>query len=548
MSMKRNLFFGVVLTALSVNLTACSGSNSGTDSVEVTQHMVETEQVGVFTNRGDVGDVAIAGSSVFDADKGTYTLTASGTNIWGGVDAFQYAWKKMSGDVFASADIEFVGEGTDLHRKAGIMIRESLAPDARYADVMIHGDGLVALQYREETGGETRQIYALQQNASKVRLEKEGDYVFLSIADDKGVWHAAGGNMRIPFKDGFHVGLAVSAHNNEVTETAVFSDVNVQSVDIVTVTETGYPAGVDSSLEILEVDSGARTVVHTSTEKFEAPNWSRDGSYLLFNGSGKIWKLPLTEGTPMSAGAPVAVNTGKHVKNNNDHGISPDGTQLIISDQSTPDDFSRIYVLPIEGSDTPRLVKGHPDGRSYWHAWTPDGKVIAYTAQRPAVSQAYNIYATNLDGSGEEWRVTDADVLDDGADFSPDGKWLYFNSTRNGSMQIWRMRWESGMDKANPKAKAEQVTFDEGFRDWFAHPSPDGKWIIMVSFALDVDLTDHPPNRNVWLRMMPADLSEPPHVVAKLFGGQGTINVPSWSPDSTRVAFVSYRLDRPDRP
>ncbi|PHR92583.1 MAG: hypothetical protein COA69_07030 [Robiginitomaculum sp.] len=535
MDFRKSVFLGAALTALSVLLPACSGSENASSNMQ----MVEAKQIGQFTNMADVGDVSISGNTVFDATQNTYTLTASGANIWGTQDAFQYVWKEMSGDVFASADIKWVGEGKDLHRKAGIMIRESLAPDARYADVMIHGDGLVALQYREERGGETRQIFALQQNASRVRLEKEGDYVFLSVADEDGIWRAAGGNMRIPFKDGFLVGLGVSAHDNTLTETAIFSDVSVQNVEMETVTETGYPAGVDSSLEILEVGNGARTVVHTSTDKFEAPNWSRDGSYLLFNGGGKIWKLPLNEGNPMSAGAPVAVNTGRHLKNNNDHGISPDGTQLIISDQSEADDFSRIYVLPIEGSDTPRLVMGHPDGRSYWHAWTPDGKTIAYTAQRPDISQAYNIWAKDLAG-GEEWRVTDSDVLDDGADFSPDGQWLYFNSTRTGAMQIWRTTMDG--------AKIEQITFDENFRDWFAHPSPDGKWLMMVSFALDVDLTDHPPNRNVWLRIMPADLSEPPRVVAKLFGGQGTINVPSWSPDSTRVAFVSYRLDRPDRP
>ncbi len=518
------------LLAGSLMMAACvSGPEAPAAGVTVEARV----NMGIFTESADIGDTALAGATVFDAAAGTYTLTGGGANMWGGQDAFHYAWKDMSGDVFAAATIAFEGEGGDPHRKAGIVMRESLAPDARYADAILHGDGLVSLQYRDEVGGETRQIVAKVAGAKRLRLEKEGEYVFLSYAGEDGAWHAGGGNFRIKFPETFLVGLGICAHDNAVTETAVFSEVSIDSVSMAPVTETGYPAGVDTTLEILEIASGNRQAIYTSETKFEAPNWSRDGSFLLFNGGGKIWKIPA------GGGEPVEVNTGPQQKNNNDHGLSPDGTQLMISDQSEPDDFSRIYVLPIEGSDAPVLVAGHPDGRSYWHAWHPDGDLIAYTAQRPAVSQAYNIWAKRLSG-GEEWRVTESDGLDDGADFSPDGEWLYFNSTRTGSMQIWRTR----MDGSAP----EQVTFDTSYRDWFAHPSPDGQWIMMVSFGLDVALADHPPNRDVVLRLMPADLSEPPYVVAKLFGGQGTINVPSWSPDSTRVAFVSYRLDRPDRP
>ncbi|MCA8901724.1 MAG: TolB family protein [Hyphomonas sp.] len=489
--------------------------------------------LGMFESAGDVGDTAHPGSVTYDPATGTYSITGGGANMWGTEDAFHYAWTRMSGDVFAAATIEFEGEGGDPHRKAGLIIRESLAPGARYADAVLHGDGLVSLQYRDVQDGETREIVTLAEGAKRIRLEKEGNHMYLSYAGEDGIWKSGGGNVRMPFEDGFLVGLGVSAHDNTTTETARFSDVSIEEVSMAPVTETGYPAGVDSTLEILDIASGNRQAIHVSDAKFEAPNWSRDGAFLLFNGGGKIWRI-----SP-DGGEPEEVNTGPQQKNNNDHGISPDGTQLIISDQSEPDDYSRIYVLPIEGSDAPQLVVGHPDGRSYWHAWHPEGDIIAYTAQRPAVAPGYNIWAKRLSG-GEEWRVTDAEVLDDGADFTPDGEWLYFNSTRTGAMQIWRTRIDG--------SEVEQVTFDESYRDWFAHPSPDGKWIIMVSFGLDVDLTDHPPNREVVLRLMPADLSAPPRVIATLFGGQGTINVPSWSPDSSKVAFVSYRLDRPDRP
>ena len=166
--------------------------------------------------------------------------------------------------------------------------------------------------------------------------------------------------------------------------------------------------------------------------------------------------------------------------------------------------------------------------------FSPDGRSIAYTARRPETND-FDIYAKDLAG-GAERRLTDAPGLDDGPEYSPDGRHIYFNSARSGAMQIWRI----GADGSNP----EQVTTDPAWRDWFPHFSPDGKWIVFISFGPDVALGDHPPNRDVMLRIMPADGSAPPRILTRLFGGQGTINVPSWSPDGTQIAFVSYRLVR----
>ena len=515
-------------SALGLLASACS------EAVEQTEQDLagEVQDLGQFASHADIGDVGTAGSVTYDADTGVYEVSASGANMWGADDQFHYVWTEMSGDVMISADIDWPEAGGDPHRKAGVMIRAGTAPDAAYADIVVHGDGLTSMQYRDRPGGETREIVASVTGADSVRLEKEGEYVYMSVRKDGGEW-ITGGNYRLPFQDPFLIGLAVTAHDNDAMEQAVFSDVEITPMDLAPVTETGYAASVDSTLEILDVDSGNRRVVHVSKDKFEAPNWSRDGSFLVYNAGGKLYRIPV------EGGAPEEINTGPYINNNNDHGISPDGTQLIISDQSAEDNQSRIYVLPIEGSDAPREVASHPSAPSYWHGWSPDGDMIVYTAQRPAVSPAYNLWAKRLSG-GDEFRLTDSGGLDDGADFSPDGEWIYFNSTRSGAMQIWKIR----PDGSEPT----QVTFDENYRDWFPHPSPDGEKIIMVSFGLDVDLGDHPPNRDVWLRVMPADGSAPPRVVTKLFGGQGTINVPSWSPDSSKVAFVSYRIDRDDRP
>jgi len=274
---------------------------------------------------------------------------------------------------------------------------------------------------------------------------------------------------------------------------------------------------VQSTLEIFSIDSGTREVIYQTDENFEAPNWSRDDSFLLFNMKGEIYKIPVTGGTPLK------LNSGFATHCNNDHGISPDNTQLVISHHEKESGKSMIYILPIKGGE-PKLITANAP--SYWHGWSPDGNTLAYCAER---NDEYDIYTIPVKG-GKEIRLTNAEGLDDGPDYTADGKYIYFNSVRTGKMKIWRMK-PDGSDQ-------EQVTFDD-YNDWFAHPSPDGKYIVFVSYEPEV--AGHPANKNVMLRLMPIAGGEP-KVIAKLFGGQGTINVPSWSPDSKRFAFVSYKL------
>ena len=221
----------------------------------------------------------------------------------------------------------------------------------------------------------------------------------------------------------------------------------------------------------------------------------------------------------------MQIPTGFARRINNDHGISPDGTRLVISD-GTESGRSLIYTLPIEGGDPKKVTTLGP---SYWHGWSPDGKTLTYCAER---NGNYDVYTIPVEG-GAEKRLTTAEGLDDGPEYSPDGKYIYFNSVRSGTMQIWRMK-PDGSDQ-------EQITTDK-YNDWFAHPSPDGKWIVYVTFGTDVPAGSHPPNKDVMLRIMNLETKEV-QVMARIFGGQGTINVPSWSPDSEQVAFVSYRLN-----
>ncbi|HKJ68587.1 MAG TPA: transporter [bacterium] len=272
-----------------------------------------------------------------------------------------------------------------------------------------------------------------------------------------------------------------------------------------------------SRLEIYSLETRNRTVVYEARDHFEAPNWSGDGEYLLFNSNGRLYTIPVVGGNP------TLLNTGFATNCNNDHGFSPAGKLLAVS--HSPEDIgSRIYVLPSDGGTPDLIVEYAP---SYWHGWSPDGETLAYVGRRDG---EYDIYTIPVEG-GREQRLTTAAGLDDGPDYSPDGKYIYFNSVRTGTMRIWRM--------APDGSAQEQLTFDEEYADWFPHPSPDGKWVVFLSY--DASVEGHPANKDVVLRLMPMDGGEA-EVMVNLFGGQGTINVPSWSPDGKRFAFVSYEL------
>jgi TolB protein len=475
----------------------------------------DTTNLGFFTRQADIGKVARPGSAGFNPATGEYAIAGGGENMWFTNDAFHFVGKEMSGDFTLTADIKFVGTGGNPHRKACLLVRQSLEPGSVYADVAVHGSGLTALQYRDELEGTTHEIQSNLSAPGRVRLEKRGDYISMWLAAPGEDLKPAGGYLRIPFTGTFYVGLGVCAHNYQAIENALFANVQLTPV---TTPAAAQPV-MECTLETVAVASGDRSVVYRTRDHIEAPNWSYDGKSFFFNRSGRIYQLPVTGGQPQP------IDTGHQTRCNNDHGLSPDGTHLAISDQ-TEGGKSRIYVLPATGG-TPRLVTALAP--SYWHGWSPDGKTLAYCAER---NGEFDIYTMPVAG-GEETRLTTAPGLDDGPEYSPDGQYLYFNSDRTGLMQIWRMK----PDGSEP----EQIT-DDDHGNWFAHPSPNGRWIVFLSYAKDVK--GHPANKDVQIQLM--SLSDRKiRVLAKLFGGQGTINVPSWSPDSKNVAFVSFQMVYP---
>lgn len=474
------------------------------------------QSLGIFESHGDVGEVLHPGNVVYNPAQQTYTVSGSGENMWFGQDDFHYVWIKVSGDVSLTADIAFVGTVGDNHRKAVLMIRQTLDGNSKSVDVARHGDGLTSLQYRDETGADTHEVESNISAPRAVRIEKRGDYIYAFVSGPDGKLHPAGAATKLPLTGPFYIGIGVCAHDKNVTQTAVFSNVKLAHLP----PSTGKPV-LYSTLETVTVASTDRRVSYVAPGRFEAPNWSRDGSFLLFNRDGKIYRFTVG-GTE-----PTLIPTDPRNDCNNDHGISPDGRSIAISARSGDNPESSIYVVPIDGGTPLRVTQNSP---SYWHGWSPDGKTLAFTGQR---NSEFDIYTIPVAG-GTETRLTTAQGLDDGPEYSPDGAYIYFNSERTGSMQIWRM-------KANG-SQQEQVLNDDT-NDWFPHLSPDGKWMVFLSYEKGV--TGHPPDKDVKLQLMSMS-DKKVHVLAKLFGGQGTINVPSWSSDSLKLAFVSYELLPPE--
>lgn len=276
-----------------------------------------------------------------------------------------------------------------------------------------------------------------------------------------------------------------------------------------------------SVLEVYDITTGERTVLAEFDYLIEAPNWSPDGSFLTYNSNGRIFRFELETGESTEIDTDFVSNC------NNDHVLSPAGDRIAVSHGTKEDGMSRIYTVPISGG-VPRLIT--PMAPSYLHGWSPDGKTLAYCAERGG---EFDIYTIPVDG-GEETRLTTAPGLNDGAEYDSAGEYIWFNSVRSGLMQAWRMKADG--------SEQTQMTFDEGRNTWFPHVSPNRKNVVMLAYKKgDVKPAEHLPHKNVELRLMSADGGDVTTLVS-LFGGQGTINVNSWAPDSKRFAFVSYKI------
>ncbi len=473
-------------------------------------------KVGIFDNHIDVGKDVKQGSATYIPSTQQYVISGAGYNIWGDHDEFQFVYKKMKGDFILYTRAEFLGNWVNYHRKVGWMIRKSLDGNSPHVNAVEHGDGLTSLQFRRTAGAQTEEHKFKLTKANILQLERKGN-TYIIRAAVYGEPFQVDSITDIDLGDEVYVGLFVGSHNSDVLETGVFSNVNI-IIPYKGDADNRTQMTLGSNLEIVEVASGKRNVIYKVPYSIQAPNWTTDDKSLIFNDyKGIMYNYNL------ATNKPSPINTGNIVKNNNDHVISFDGKMLGLSNNVKELGGSIIYTVPITGG-TPKQVT--PKGPSYLHGWSPDGQSLVFCGER---NGEFDVYKVPVNG-GEEIKLTDAKGLDDGPEYTPDGKYIYFNSVRSGSMQIWRMK-PDGSDQ-------EQVTNDE-FNNWFAHISPDGKWIAFISFLKDeVPPGMHPPYKHVYIRVMPFEGGEP-KVVAYIYGGQGSMNTPSWSPDSKKLAFIS---------
>lgn len=481
------------------------------------QSINSQNKIGLFTGHTDVENPITKGFATYNTHDQTYVIGGSGKNMWGTKDEFHYLWSTIQGDFILRAEVKFIGKGVNPHRKVGWIVKNDLNGETPHVNATIHGDGLTCLQYRKKTAGITEQVKSTNVYPDVIQLERRGNDFIMSTAKF-GEEFIVIQTKNLALKKQVFIGLYTGSHDENILETAKFRNVRITQP-----TWPGFRPYNDylgSRLEIMEVSTGLRKTVYTTSNSIQAPNWTADGKDLIYNSEGRIYKFNLNDKTTNP------LNTGAVIYNNNDHALSFDGSLIGLSSKNPNDNNnSTLYYLPFQGDSKPIAVNKPGTGKSYFHGWSPNNKEMLFTGDR---NNQYDIFSIDI-RTGKETQLTNQKTLDDGSEYSPDGKQIFFNSVRTGKMKLWKM---------DPKGKKQtQITFDE-YNDWFPHVSPDQKWIVFISFPKDITPNDHPFYKHCLLRIMPYE-GGTPKIIGYLYGGQGTINTPSWSPDSKYISFIS---------
>jgi TolB protein len=477
--------------------------------------------IGVFENQSDVGSVTPAGTASYDAATGSYTITSAGANTWYHVDDFHYLWKKASGDWALSADISFPPHSYDHepnpHRKGILMFRQTLDAGGIYADAAAHGSGLVALQYRRERGANSQDIELNIDAPRTVRLEKRGDSFTLFLSMKGEPLHQVGAAISLHLKEPFYVGLGAVSHDVNTTDKVVFSHVTLQRLARV-------PAATKlvlySTLQTIQTEDQFRRsmMIRTVAGYMQSANWAPDGKSIYVYEEGRIESIPYL--TPEAGGTPMPIDTGGLIGCSGNFGLSPDGKSLAVSCSESKDGPHQVYLLPAGGGGTPRKVTQGAIA-SYFHAWSPDSRTVAFTRGSAGKADLFTVPASG----GAEIRLT-SDTLNDGPDYSPDGKFIYFDSTRSGSSQIWRMQPDG--------SAAEQIT-DDDHVNTSPHVSRDGKTIAFLSQPADSGSGVGP----AAIRLM-ATSDGLIRTLVDFQGDRGSFSMYGWG-DTNHLAFVSYQ-------
>ncbi|MES2178862.1 MAG: biopolymer transporter TolR [Gemmatimonadota bacterium] len=473
--------------------------------------------LGVFESQVDVGKTSRPGTATYDVATQRYTIEGAGQNMWADHDDFHFVYRKMTGNFILTMRTQFATAGGNEHRKVGWSIRPTLETNSTHVTAAMHGNGMASLQTRRTVGGpsEQRVTDSLPDRMGQhiVQLERRDGKYIMSVSR-YGDTLVSNELNDVTLPDEVYVGMYICSHDDAVTERATFDNVRITipaRKDFVP-----YREYIGSHLETMDVATGDRMILHEIPGSLQAPNWTLDGKELLYSQDGLIYRFNLATRTPS------VLNTAFANRNNNDHVLSFDGKMLGISHGAADDSGrSNIYTVPLEGGTPKRVTKRGP---SYLHGWSPDAKWMVFAGLRDG---EFDIYRVSSAG-GDDEKLTNTKGVDDGPEYSPDGQYIYFNSARTGRMQIWRMKPDG--------SQQEQITHDD-YNNWFPHFSPDGKWIVYIAFPKDIPAGDHPFYKHVYIKLIPAEGGKA-KVLAYLYGGQGTINVPSWSPDGKRIAFV----------
>jgi hypothetical protein len=482
---------------------------------------VANNAVGLFEGQADVGLVAPPGTASYSSASEVYTLTSAGANTWYHVDDFHYLWKQMSGDVELTAEVNFPPRSyqhePDPHRKGMLMFRQSLDAGATYADVAVHGSGLMALQYRTERGANSQDVELNVEAPKTVRIEKRGDMITMFLSAHGEPLHQVGASVRLHLQEPFYVGLGAVSHDVDTTDKVEFSHVSLQAAPLLapdtrlTLYSTLQTVGIE--------DQFRRAMVVRSVPAFlQSPNWAPDGKSIYVYENARVMKIPYLD--PPAGGEPQTINTGKLVGCGGNFGLSPDGKSLAITCAKDKGSPHHVFVLPASGGGTPLQVTEGPVS-SYFHAWSPDSRTIAFTRGSASKADIFTVPAAG----GPEVRLT-SDTLNDGPDYTPDGKLIYFDSMRSGTLQIWRMRADG--------SGAEQIT-DDGNINHSPHVAPDGRTVAFLSQPV----LEGPGIGEVTIKVIDAP-NGLIRTVASFQGNRNSFSTYTWG-DRNHVAFVSYQ-------
>lgn len=486
-----------------------------------------TASLGLFEDQTDIGAVAPPGTATYDASSNTYTVTSAGANTWYHVDDFHYLWKKSSGDLVLTADVSFppasYNHEPNPHRKGILMIRQSLDEGAAYVDVGAHGSGLTALQYRRASGANTEDVELNIEAPKTVRLVKHGDTFTLYLSMKGEPLHQVGASAMVHLEEPFYIGLGAVSHDAATTDTVVFSNVKVEEVG------GAGKVALYSTLRTVQIEDQFRraSVIRTSPVFMHSANWSpADGANIYAYEDGRIERIPYLDpghtGTA-SGGTPQAIDVGSLVGCSGNYGLSPDGKWLAVSCAEKKGGQHDVYLVSAHGGGTPRRVT-QGEVSSYFHAWAPDSQTLAFT--RGSAGKA-DIFTVRISG-GPETRLT-RDTVNDGPDYTPDGQFIYFDSARSGSTQIWRMKADG--------SEAEQVTSDDSSINSSPHVSPDGKSVAFLSQPVgegSIGIGD----AAIKVFGVHEGLVR---TVTDFQGDRGSFQMYGWG-DNNHVAFVSYQV------